>query len=80
MQGLVIRSGDGAQVNHAPPKNLITRLDHARANLDEGVALLAYALNLRELLFFGIDLDEMRDRIDELKREVAALKRRRPHG
>jgi hypothetical protein len=37
MQRASIRSVAGTQVNRVAPKNLITRLDYAKAQLDEGV-------------------------------------------
>ena len=51
-------------------------LDQARARLDKSVQLLNWALDLRELLWCGLDLDEMRDQVTDLKRDLASHKRR----
>jgi hypothetical protein len=57
-----------------PPRNhnrLLVRLDFARARLDRGVDLMERAIELRQQLQWGLDLDDMRDQVDAFKRDVA---------
>jgi hypothetical protein len=49
----------------------------ARNRLDRSTELLARSLDLREQLWFGLDLDDMRDEIDALELVAEAHKRRR---
>ena len=51
---------------------LLVRFDYARARLDRGVDLLQQALELRELLGWGVvDLDDAVERVREFKRAAA---------
>ena len=59
------------------PRNhnrLLVRLAYARARLDRGVDLLNHALDLRQQLGFGCDLDVMVDLVREFKGAVAAYR------
>ena len=55
-------------------------LHQARDRLDESVTLLERALDLLELLEMRVDLDDARQLVAELRRDVRALigRRRRP--
>ncbi len=52
--------------------DLLARLDAARARLDASVLLLGQALDLREQLWWGIDLDDARDNVNAIKYAVKA--------
>jgi hypothetical protein len=45
-------------------------LDQARDRLDRSVKLLAWALDLREALWFTLDLGDMQEAVRDLKRAV----------
>lgn len=51
---------------------LIAELDAARARLDAHTALLNRALDLRELLWCGLDFDDITETFDALKRDALA--------
>jgi hypothetical protein len=57
------------------PRNhnrLLAHLDWRRQRLDRASDLIEQAIDLREQLHWGIDLDHARDLVDTLKRGVAA--------
>ena len=70
---------DVADILHraSSPEDLIAELDAARRRFDEFDALVNRALDLRELLWCGINLEEARDLVVELKRDVDRHKRTR---
>jgi hypothetical protein len=47
---------------------LIAQLDRTRGRLDRATDLLNQSFDLREMLWFGCDLDLMRDQVDAFKR------------
>jgi hypothetical protein len=54
---------------------LIAQLDRARARIDAASDLLQQAMDIRERLYFGADMDDMRDQVDEFRRDVDAHRR-----
>jgi hypothetical protein len=54
--------------------DLISSLNAARDKLDARVALLNRALDLREELYFGLDLDQAVDAVRELRRDCARMR------
>lgn len=54
----------------------LARLAYYRDRVDLATSLMQHALDLREQLTFGLDLDEMRDQVDALKRAVAVYAQR----
>jgi hypothetical protein len=51
--------------------DLISELNRVRGRLDKRVALLNRALDLRQQLYFGIDLDDAVEAVAELRRDCA---------
>ena len=70
---------DLADISHraASPQDLIAELDAARRRRDESLELWVLAIDLRELLWCGIDLELARDLVAEFKQDVDRLKRAR---
>jgi hypothetical protein len=58
-------------------QQLIAELDAARGQLNETLDLLNRALDLREQLWFGINLDDMAEAVAELRQATEAHKRAR---
>jgi hypothetical protein len=58
------------------PRDLIPQLNDARDRLDEEVDLMQRALDLREQLTWGLDLEILRDGVADWRREVEQRKRR----
>jgi hypothetical protein len=56
--------------------HLITQLNCSRARLDKSVKLLNWALDLREQLYFGLDLDDAVAEVERLKRAATAIARK----
>ena len=51
------------------PVDIIAELDAARANLDRKTDLLQWSIDLRELLYSGLDLDDMTEQVAAFRRE-----------
>ena len=51
---------------------LIAELNAARARLDASTALLNHALDVRELLWGGLDLDDITDMLTRSERDIRA--------
>jgi hypothetical protein len=61
MQELVILPDAGVQDNCAPSPKIIADLNHARALVDRATDLLEVAENLRQRIYWGLDLDDIED-------------------
>ena len=59
----------------SPDRDALKALDVARDRLDVGTALLNQALDLRERLWFGADLDLMVDEVRAFERACDAYRR-----
>jgi hypothetical protein len=53
-------------------------LNQARDRLDKSIRLLTWSLDLRELLWLGLDLNDMRDEVAAIKRAAQSHMRRAP--
>jgi hypothetical protein len=62
------------------PVDLIAQLDLARARLDRATDLMSRALDLREALEWGLDLDDMAREVESFKRDVTRYKRGAGHA
>jgi hypothetical protein len=60
-----------------PPRNndRVVELDGARRRLDHGVDLMQEAIELRQQLYFGLDLDHAVELVEQFKRAVDAHRR-----
>ena len=67
-QPIITPSSGSAQ----PRPDQVSQLDAARARLDASVLLLEHALDLREQLWWSIDLDDARAEVAALKYAVKA--------
>lgn len=63
--------------SQASQRLLVFRYRAARARVDAGLDLIDRALDLRERLYFGLDLDDMAAEVRDFKRAVEAHRRRR---
>ena len=65
---------------HIAPGSLRDQFRAARDRLDESVTLLERALDVLELFSWGVELDDARRLVAELRRDVRAMlgRRRRP--
>ena len=69
--------GDGrASILPRHHNRMIARLDWARSRVDRATELMQHALDLREQLGSGLDLEAMRDQVDAFKRAVAVYAQR----
>jgi hypothetical protein len=63
--------------SQSPPHHhnrLLIRLDYARRRLDRGVDLMERAIELRQQLQWGLDLDHVRDQVDAFKRDIVTYR------
>ena len=71
---------DGGKQPFKQPSNdvrLLRQYRNARDELNAGLALLERAINLREMLTFGLDLDDMAAEVAAFKRAANAHKAKR---